>query len=160
MMMMMIDEKNEKSRSSALELLNSIVAPPPFRPSSATGPITKDHKVEKQNTDNPKKELDSSQAAVNKVKKTMNYLNKVELTRLLAERAIQITQGESPQIDVEEISALNMIPDALLIAAFELKHKTIPMVLKRMMPDQSIEEWDPNTMLVDAESLSILTRTR
>lgn len=68
--------------------------------------------------------------------KTLPFLTKYEMTRVLGQRAKQINSGAKPFVKVPE----NVI-DGYLIAKMELENKKIPFILKRPLPDGSCEYW-------------------
>lgn len=68
-------------------------------------------------------------------KTTYPFITKYEKTRIIGKRALQISCGATPLIDIK-----GMI-DPLKIAMEEYKHKKIPIIIKRTLPDGREEEW-------------------
>lgn len=68
--------------------------------------------------------------------KTLPFLTKYEMTRVLGQRAKQINSGAKPFVKVPE----NII-DGYLIAKMELENKKIPFIIKRPLPDGTCEYW-------------------
>ena len=68
--------------------------------------------------------------------KTLPFLTKYEMTRVLGQRAKQINSGAKPFVKVPE----NII-DGYLIAKMELENKKIPFIIKRPLPDGTSEYW-------------------
>ena len=69
--------------------------------------------------------------------KTLPFMTKYEITKVIGSRAMQISSGGKPFIPLEE----NMI-DSYLIALEELKQKKIPFIIKRPFPNgNGCEYW-------------------
>ena len=68
--------------------------------------------------------------------KTLPFLTKYEMTRVLGQRAKQINSGAKPFVKVPE----NII-GGYLIAKMELDNKKIPFIIKRPLPDGTSEYW-------------------
>uniref|UniRef100_A0A6C0LKE9 DNA-directed RNA polymerase n=1 Tax=viral metagenome TaxID=1070528 RepID=A0A6C0LKE9_9ZZZZ len=68
--------------------------------------------------------------------KTIPYLTKYEKARVLGQRAKQIEYGSKPYVKVPE----NVI-EPHIIAELELKHKKLPFIIKRPLPNGSCEYW-------------------
>lgn len=62
------------------------------------------------------------------------YLTKYELTRVIGQRATQISKGAPSLVDITGMD------DALVIAEKELLEKKIPLKIKRFYPDGSVLE--------------------
>jgi DNA-directed RNA polymerase I, II, and III subunit RPABC2 len=69
--------------------------------------------------------------------KTLPFMTKYEITKVIGSRAMQISAGGKPFIPLEE----NMI-DSYLIALEELKQKKIPFIIKRPIPGGGSEYWN------------------
>jgi DNA-directed RNA polymerase I, II, and III subunit RPABC2 len=69
------------------------------------------------------------------IKITSKYLSKYEKTRILGIRAVQISSGSPPLIDVKDET------DSLKIAEMELQEKKIPIILRRYLPNGKYEDW-------------------
>ena len=72
--------------------------------------------------------------------KTSPFMTKYELTRILAERTVQINSGASTFLD--ETDKI----DGYLIAFEELNKKKIPFIVKRPLPNGSFEYWNANDL--------------
>ena len=68
--------------------------------------------------------------------RSVPFLTKYEYTKILGVRANQIENGASPMISVDET-----VHDAYLIAKEELLQKKTPIIIKRPMPNGTIEYW-------------------
>jgi len=69
--------------------------------------------------------------------KTLPFMTKYEITKVIGSRAMQISSGGKPFIPLDE----NMI-DSYLIALEELKQKKIPFIIKRPFPNgNGCEYW-------------------
>jgi DNA-directed RNA polymerase I, II, and III subunit RPABC2 len=68
--------------------------------------------------------------------KTLPFLSKFEKARILGVRSKQINSGASVMIDVPE----NVI-DGYTIAIMEYEEKKIPFIIKRPLPDGTVEYW-------------------
>ncbi len=79
--------------------------------------------------------LDSSDFVESKQRVTSIYLNKYERTKVLGTRALQISLGASPLVDIGDLT------DAYDIALLELKQKKCPFVIRRYLPDNTYEDW-------------------
>ncbi len=76
--------------------------------------------------------------SANKIKVTSKYLNKYEKTRLVGTRALQISLGSPPTVDVGSLT------DPYEIAMLELVQKKIPIVIRRFLPNGTYEDWNIN----------------
>eukprot|EP00462_Mataza_sp_D1_P010045 CAMPEP_0175163292 /NCGR_PEP_ID=MMETSP0087-20121206/25666_1 /TAXON_ID=136419 /ORGANISM="Unknown Unknown, Strain D1" /LENGTH=144 /DNA_ID=CAMNT_0016451975 /DNA_START=29 /DNA_END=463 /DNA_ORIENTATION=+ len=84
------------------------------------------------------KDKDSS----NKRKVTTKYLTKYEKARILGTRALQISNGAPIMVDNCDET------DALAIASMELRARTIPMIIRRRLPDGSHEDWSLDELII------------
>lgn len=73
---------------------------------------------------------------VDPMHKTLPFLTKYEMTRVLGQRAKQLDHGAKPFVKVP----LNVI-DGYHIAKLELEQKKIPFIIKRPFPNGGIEYW-------------------
>lgn len=73
---------------------------------------------------------------IDNLHKTMPFVTKFEKARILGVRAKQINSGASVMIDVPE----NVI-DGYTIAMMEYEQKKIPFIIKRPLPDGTVEYW-------------------
>ena len=72
----------------------------------------------------------------NKIKITSKYLSKYEKCRILGTRALQISLGSPPTIDIGDIT------DSYEIALMELQQKKIPIIVRRYLPNGTFEDWN------------------
>jgi DNA-directed RNA polymerase subunit K/omega len=79
---------------------------------------------------------DSDNIVVDPLHKTVPFITKYEITRILGQRAKQIQYGSKPFISIPE----NII-DENVIAELELKAKKIPFILGRPIPGGGFEYW-------------------
>jgi len=68
-------------------------------------------------------------------KTTTPYITKYEKTKIIGKRAVQLSNGAVPLIDIKDMI------DPLKIAFEEYKQKKIPIIIIRTLPDGRIEEW-------------------
>ena len=71
----------------------------------------------------------------NKIKITSKYLNKYERTRILGTRALQISLGSPPLVDIK------VVIDPYEIAILELESKVLPINIRRYLPNNTYEDW-------------------
>ena len=69
--------------------------------------------------------------------KTIPFLTKYEMTRVIGQRAKQLDSGARPFVKVP----LNVI-DGYLIALLELEQKKLPFIIKRPYPNGGVEYWN------------------
>jgi len=69
------------------------------------------------------------------------YMTKYEKTRVLGQRADQISRGAPPMVDVYEFD------DAMAIAERELQARKIPLKVRRTYPNGDVREY----MVADLE---------
>lgn len=67
--------------------------------------------------------------------KTLNFLTKYEISRILGERTKQLTMGAEPLIQIKDYM------DEYSIALQELKEKVIPFIIERPLPNGRTEFW-------------------
>ncbi len=72
----------------------------------------------------------------NKIKVTSKYLTKYERTRILGTRALQISLGSPPTVDIGSLT------DPYDIALLELRQKKIPIIIRRYLPNNTFEDWN------------------
>jgi len=73
---------------------------------------------------------------VDPLHKTVPFVTRYEEARVIGERAQQIESGSNPFIEVKS----NVI-DSYLIALEEYKHKKIPFIIRRPLPNGGSEYW-------------------
>ena len=76
----------------------------------------------------------------NKIKVTSKYLNKYERTRILGTRALQISWGSPPLVDIKDVI------DPYEIAILELESKVLPINIRRYLPNNTYEDWKISEM--------------
>ena len=70
---------------------------------------------------------------IHRDRKTIPILSKYERTRVVGERAIQISMGSPPLVEVGNLE------NPVDIAEKELREKKIPYIIKRVLPNGLIE---------------------
>lgn len=70
-------------------------------------------------------------------------MTKFEKTRIIGQRADQISKGAKPLIDIQGLN------DSLAIAEQELKQKKIPLKIRRQFPNGEIKEYSVCNMEFD-----------
>ncbi len=78
-----------------------------------------------------------------RVRKTIPILSKYERTRIVGERAIQISMGAHPLVEVGNLE------NPVDIAEKELREKKIPYIIKRVLPNGLIELWSVDELRID-----------
>lgn len=73
---------------------------------------------------------------------TTPYMTKYERARVLGTRALQITMGAPVMVQLEGET------DVLRIADKELKVKSIPIIIRRYLPDNSYEDWRIEELII------------
>lgn len=79
----------------------------------------------------------------NRDRKTIPILSKYERTRVVGERAIQISMGAPPLVEVGNLE------NPVDIAEKELREKKIPYIIKRVLPNGLIEMWRVDELRID-----------
>ncbi|EPY26052.1 DNA-directed RNA polymerases I, II, and III subunit RPABC2 [Strigomonas culicis] len=74
---------------------------------------------------------------------TAPYLTKYERARVLGTRALQISQNAPVLVAIEGET------DPLLIAQKELRERVLPLLLRRVLPDHTYEDWSITELEVD-----------
>lgn len=74
---------------------------------------------------------------------TLPFLTKYEKARILGARALQISMGAPLMIELEGET------DALDIATKELCKRSIPILIRRYLPDGSYEDWSLNELIIE-----------
>jgi DNA-directed RNA polymerase subunit K/omega len=80
---------------------------------------------------------DGNGMIVDPLHKTLPFLTKYEMTRVLGQRAKQLDSGAKPFVKVP----LNIM-DGYHIAELELEQKKMPFILKRPLPNGGLEYWN------------------
>ena len=73
-------------------------------------------------------------------KRTSDYMTKYEYTRLIGSRALEIDNGFSPKVNVEDVF------NPYDIARMELHARVIPLVIERTLQDGTKEIWNVKDM--------------
>jgi len=73
---------------------------------------------------------------------TQFIMTKYEKTRILGQRATQISKGAPPLINIGNLD------DAMSIAEKELEEKKIPLKIKRFYPNGTFKEIPVNQMII------------
>jgi DNA-directed RNA polymerase I, II, and III subunit RPABC2 len=76
-------------------------------------------------------------------RKTSCVMTKYERTRILGVRATQISKGAPIMIELPP-----NVSDPLQIAQLELLQKRIPLIVSRVLPDGSTENWKVSEMTI------------
>ena len=70
------------------------------------------------------------------VKKSQNYITKFEKAKIIGIRAQMIASGAVPCVDVPK-----GVTDALSISYIEYNEKKMPLLIRRKLTDNTIEDW-------------------
>ena len=73
---------------------------------------------------------------------TSPYMTKYERTRILGTRALQISMNAPVMVDIGNIV------DPLKIAEIELEQKTIPLIVRRYLPNGKYEDWSIKELII------------
>ena len=74
---------------------------------------------------------------------TSRFITKYEKARVLGTRALQISLGAPITVPHDNES------DPLRIAQKELRARTLPIIIRRFLPDQTYEDWKISELIVD-----------
>lgn len=64
------------------------------------------------------------------------WLTKYEKARIIGARALQLSLGAPPLLPVEEVG----LRDPIEIASLELRHKLLPMIIRRWTPSGDYQD--------------------
>lgn len=76
---------------------------------------------------------------------TVPVLTKYERARILGTRAVQIS------MNAPVLVAIDGETDPLIIAEKELRERVIPLIVRRVLPDNTYEDWGINELDVDLD---------
>lgn len=79
-----------------------------------------------------------------KTRTTTRYMTKYERARILGTRALQLSMGAPPTVEVGTLT------DPLDIAMKELQAKKVPIIVRRYLPDRSYEDWKVAELIIDS----------
>ena len=79
----------------------------------------------------------------NNQKSTMPYMTKFEKDKILGVRAEMIASGDKPLVELK-----GQINNAYDIALQELRQKKIPLIIRRSLPNGTIEDWRVEEMIL------------
>lgn len=85
----------------------------------------------------------SSKAIAPADRSTTVYMTKYEKARILGTRALQLSMNAPPMVE------LHGETDPLQIAMKELRERKIPLIIRRILPDESYEDWSINELIID-----------
>jgi len=71
----------------------------------------------------------------NTQRRTIPFLTKYEKTRIIGKRAMQISKGSPPLVEIGDLE------NPIDIAKKELMERKIPFIIRRPLPDGSYEDW-------------------
>jgi len=86
---------------------------------------------------------DASNSGDRKDRKTSPFMTKFELARLAGTRALQLSMNAPVTIAVPSNET-----DPLKIALLELKARTLPLIVRRYLPDGSFEDWPVSDLII------------
>jgi len=76
-------------------------------------------------------------------RKTIPFLTKYEKARIVGKRAMQISKGAPPLVEV------GTLENPIDIALKELKEKKIPFIIRRPLPNGTYEDWRLEELRID-----------
>ena len=68
-------------------------------------------------------------------RRTIPFLTKYEKSRIIGKRAMQISKGSPPLVEIGDLE------NPIDIAKKELMERKIPFIIRRPLPDGSYEDW-------------------
>jgi DNA-directed RNA polymerase I, II, and III subunit RPABC2 len=71
----------------------------------------------------------------NTQRRTIPFLTKYEKARIIGKRAMQISKGSPPLVEIGDLES------PIDIAKKELMERKIPFIIRRPLPDGSYEDW-------------------
>ena len=71
----------------------------------------------------------------NTQRRTIPFLTKYEKARIIGKRAMQISKGSPPMVEIGDLES------PIDIAKKELMERKIPFIIRRPLPDGSYEDW-------------------
>lgn len=71
----------------------------------------------------------------NTQRRTIPFLTKYEKSRIIGKRAMQISKGSPPLVEIGDLES------PIDIAKKELMERKIPFIIRRPLPDGSYEDW-------------------
>ena len=71
----------------------------------------------------------------NTQRRTIPFLTKYEKARIIGKRAMQISKGSPPLVEIGDLES------PIDIARKELTERKIPFIIRRPLPDGSYEDW-------------------
>jgi DNA-directed RNA polymerase I, II, and III subunit RPABC2 len=71
----------------------------------------------------------------NTQRRTIPFLTKYEKARIIGKRAMQISKGSPPLVEIDDLES------PIDIAKKELMERKIPFIIRRPLPDGSYEDW-------------------
>ena len=71
----------------------------------------------------------------NTQRRTIPFLTKYEKARIIGKRAMQISKGSHPLVEIGDLES------PIDIARKELMERKIPFIIRRPLPDGSYEDW-------------------
>jgi DNA-directed RNA polymerase I, II, and III subunit RPABC2 len=77
------------------------------------------------------------------VRRTIPFLTKYEKARVIGKRAMQISKGSPPLVEVGNLE------NPIDIALKELKERKIPFIIRRPLPNGSYEDWRVDELRID-----------
>ncbi|CAI4224317.1 unnamed protein product [Auanema sp. JU1783] len=86
--------------------------------------------------------IDADKGTASQDRVTTPFMTKYERARVLGTRALQIAMGAPVMVELEGET------DPLEIARKELKHRRIPIIVRRYLPDGSFEDWGVDQLYV------------
>ena len=76
-------------------------------------------------------------------RRTIPFLTKYEKARIIGKRAMQISKGSPPLVEVGNLE------NPIDIALKELKERKIPFIIRRPLPNGSYEDWRVDELRIE-----------
>jgi DNA-directed RNA polymerase subunit K/omega len=79
------------------------------------------------------------------------FLTRFELARVVGTRALQISQGAQIRVDAAGVSS-----DPIALALRELRARALDLVVRRRLPDGSVENVRVSDLILDESAIDVL----
>jgi len=89
------------------------------------------------------KQTYQNMASAGKVRRTIPFLTKYEKARVIGKRAMQISKGSPPLVDV------GTLENPIDIALKELRERKIPFIIRRPLPNGDYEDFRVDELRIE-----------
>lgn len=81
---------------------------------------------------------------------TLPWMTKYEFDQVIGLRTMHLSKGAIPLVDIEESFQVKSNMELRAIAIEELKHKKLPYIIKRPLPNGKVEYWPVSKLELSA----------